>query len=185
MQRIDMFKWLTEVLQYLGGTPHQVVTTERQQFKQMTISFEVPVRQDLGTIIPIVASGKESPVQMTYERSAIEACLLGLEIYVYLIPDLLEFKIKALRQNQHDIVSLCESLSRENLHAIKKFYVKPWSSWVIIRLRGEQHIQGKVCTRLLLNFDLRHLLPQNQCSPSTPKHFLVEVKQRIAHLSVH
>ncbi|KAG2622339.1 hypothetical protein PVAP13_3NG269700 [Panicum virgatum] len=121
MQRIDMFKWLTEVLQYLGGTPHQVVTTERQQFKQMTISFEVPVRQDLGTIIPIVASGKESPVQMTYERSAIEACLLGLEIYVYLIPDLLEFKIKALRQNQHDIVSLCESLSRENLHAIDIF----------------------------------------------------------------
>ena len=84
----------------------------------MTISFEIPLRQDPGTMMAVVASGKESPVQMTYERSAIEACLLGLEIYGYLIPDLLEFKIKALRQNQHDIVSLCESLSRENLHDI-------------------------------------------------------------------
>ena len=34
MQRIDLFKWLTEVLQYLGGSPLQVVTTERQQFKK-------------------------------------------------------------------------------------------------------------------------------------------------------
>ena len=67
MQRIDLFKWLTEVLQYLGGSPLQVVTTERQQFKKMTISFEIPSRQDVGTMIQIVASGKESPVQMTYE----------------------------------------------------------------------------------------------------------------------
>ena len=42
MQHINMFKWLTEVLQYLGGTPLQVVTTKRQQFNKMTISFEIP-----------------------------------------------------------------------------------------------------------------------------------------------
>ena len=83
-----MFKWLTEVLQHLGGSPLQVVTTERQQFKRMTVSFEIPSRQDLGTMIPIVASGKQSPVKMTYERSAIEAYLLKLENYSYLIPDL-------------------------------------------------------------------------------------------------
>ena len=29
--------------------------------------------------------------------------------------------------------------------------------------------KGKVCTRLILKFDLRHLLPQNQNSPSTAK----------------
>ena len=118
MQRIDYFKWLTEVLQCLGGTPLQVETTKRLQFKKMTISFEVPLRQDLGTMMPIVASGKESPVQVTYERTAIKACLLEFESYGYLIPDLSWFKIKALRQNQHDIVSLYERLSRENLHDI-------------------------------------------------------------------
>ena len=69
---------LTEVLQYLGGTPLQVVTTECQQYKKMTISFGLPSRQDVGTMIQIVASGKESPVQMTYERRDIEACLLEL-----------------------------------------------------------------------------------------------------------
>ena len=84
----------------------------------MTISFEIPLRQDLGTIMAIVASGKDSPVQMTYERTTIKACLLELESYGYLIPDLSWFKIKALRRNQHDVVSICESLSRENLHDI-------------------------------------------------------------------
>ena len=69
-------------------------------------------------MIPIVASGKESPVKLTYERSAIDACLLELENYGYLIPDLSWFKIKALQQNQHDIVSLCETLSWENLYDI-------------------------------------------------------------------
>ena len=77
MQCIDKFKWLTEVLQYLGGSPLQVVTTERQQYKKITISFEIPSRQDVGTMIQIVASGRESSVQMTYERRAIEACLFG------------------------------------------------------------------------------------------------------------
>jgi len=95
-----------------------VVTTERQQFKKMTISFEIPSRQDVGTMIPIVASGKESPVKLTYERRAIEACLLELENYGYLIPDLSWFKIKALQQNQQDIITLCETLSRENLYDI-------------------------------------------------------------------
>ena len=118
MQHIDMFKWLTEVLQHLGGSPLQVVTTEHQQFKKITISFNIPSRQDVGTLIQIVASGKESPVQMTYERRAIEACLLDLQNYGYLIPDLSWFKIKALQHNQHDIVSLCETLSRENLYDI-------------------------------------------------------------------
>ena len=118
MQRIDYFKWLTEVLQCLGGTPLQVETTERLQFKKMTISFEIQLRQDSGTMMAIVASGKESPVQMTYEKTAIKACLLELESYGYLISDLSWFKIKALRRNQHDIVSICESLSRENLRDI-------------------------------------------------------------------
>ena len=118
MQHIDMFKWLTEILQYLGGSPLQVVTTERQQFKKMTISFEIPTRQDVGTIIQIVASGKESPIQMTYERRAIDAFLLELQNYGYLILDLSWFKIKALQQNQQDIVTLCETLSRENLYDI-------------------------------------------------------------------
>ena len=77
MQCIDMFKWLTEVLQHLGGSPLLVVITEHQQFKKMTFSFEIPSRQDVGTVIQIVASGKESPVQMTYERRAIEACPFG------------------------------------------------------------------------------------------------------------
>ncbi|KAG2557501.1 hypothetical protein PVAP13_8NG173602 [Panicum virgatum] len=72
-------------------------------------------------MISIVAGGKESPVKLTYERRAIEACLLELENYGYLIPDFLWFKIKALQQNQHDIVSLCETLSRENLYDIDIF----------------------------------------------------------------
>ena len=118
IKRIDIFKWLTDVLQHLGGSPLQVVTTERQQFKKMTISFEIPSRQDVGTMIQIVANGKESPVQMTYERRAIEACLLELQNYGYLILDLSWFKIKALQQNQQDIVSLCETLSLENLYDI-------------------------------------------------------------------
>ena len=96
MQRIDYFKWLTEALQCLGRTPLWVETIERLQFKKMTISFEIPLRQDPGTMMAIVASGKESPVQMTYERTAIKACLLEFESYSYLIPDLSWFKIKAL-----------------------------------------------------------------------------------------
>ena len=81
----------------------------------MTISFEIPSRQDVGTMIQIAASGKESPVQMTYERRAIEACLLELENYGYLIPDLSWFKIKALQQNQQDSVSLCETFTRKSI----------------------------------------------------------------------
>ena len=118
MQNIDMLRCLTEVLQHLGGSPCQVVTTERQQFKKMNISFEIPSRQDVDTMIQIAASGKESPVQMTYERRAIEACLLELQNYGYLIPDLSWFKIKALQQNQQDIVTLCETISQENLYDI-------------------------------------------------------------------
>ena len=56
-----------------GGNP------EANNSKKMTISFEIPSREDQGTMIQIVATGKESPIQMTYERSAMEACLLGLE----------------------------------------------------------------------------------------------------------
>ena len=81
-------------------------TTERLQFKKMTISFEIPLRQDPGTMMAIVASGRESLVQMTYERTAIKACLLEFESYGYLFPYLSWFKIKALRRNQHDIESL-------------------------------------------------------------------------------
>ena len=67
-------------------------------------------------MIPIVASWKESPIQMTYERSAIEAYLLEHESLGYLIPDLSWIKIRVLQQNQHDIVILCESLAQENLY---------------------------------------------------------------------
>ena len=118
MQRNNYFKWLTEALQCLGGTPLWVETIERLQFKKMTISFEIPLREDPGTMMAIVASGKESPVQVIYERTVITTCLLELQSYGYQIPDLSWFKIQGLRQNQHDIVSLCESLSRENLHDI-------------------------------------------------------------------
>ena len=97
-------------MQCLDGTPLQVVTTERLQLKKMTNSFEIPLRQDPDTMMLIVASGKELPVQMTYERTAIKACLSEPESYGYLIPDLSWFKIQALRRNQHDIVSLCEGL---------------------------------------------------------------------------
>ena len=93
---IAYFKWLSEVLQCFGGTPLQVVTIECQQFKKMTISFEIPLRQDPGTMMPIVASGKKSPVQMTYERTAVKACFLELQSYGYLIPDLSWLKIQAL-----------------------------------------------------------------------------------------
>jgi hypothetical protein len=61
-----------------------------------------------------VASGKESPIQMTYERSAMEACLAKLERHGYLIPDLSWFKIRAVQQNEYDIVSLCERLAQGN-----------------------------------------------------------------------
>ncbi|KAG2657559.1 hypothetical protein PVAP13_1KG295133 [Panicum virgatum] len=47
-----------------------------------------------------------------------KACLLELERHGYLILDLSWFKIKALQQNQHDVVSFCESLSQENLYDI-------------------------------------------------------------------
>jgi len=80
----------------------------------MSISFEIPLRQDPSTMMSIVASGKESPIQMTYERTAIKACLLKLESYGYLIPDLSWFKIKALRRNQHDVVSICEPFTRKS-----------------------------------------------------------------------
>ena len=89
----------------------------------MTISFEIPSRQDVGTMIQIVASEKESPVHMTYERRAIKAYLLELQNYGYLILDLSWFKIKALQQNQQDIVTLCETLSRENLYDIEVNFV--------------------------------------------------------------
>jgi len=69
-------------------------------------------------MIPIVASGKETPIQLTYERSATEAWLLELQRHGYLIPELSRFKIRALQQNHHDIVSLCESLTQENLYDI-------------------------------------------------------------------
>jgi hypothetical protein len=59
IQRINKFTWLADVVNSLGGTPPQVQTMEHQQFKKLTISFEIPVREDLGTMIPIVANGKE------------------------------------------------------------------------------------------------------------------------------
>jgi hypothetical protein len=114
MQRIDVFIWLADVVNSLGGMPPQVQTMERQQFKTLTISFDIPAREDLGTMIPIIASGKESPIEMTYERNAMEACLVELERHDYLIPDLSWFKIRALQQNEHDIISLCERLAQEN-----------------------------------------------------------------------
>jgi hypothetical protein len=87
MQRINKFTWLADVVNSLGGTHPQVQTMERQQFKKLTISFEVPAREDLGTRIPIVASGKESPI----------ACLTELEEHGYIITDLLWFKIRVIQ----------------------------------------------------------------------------------------
>jgi hypothetical protein len=51
---------------------------------------------------------------MTYERSAMEACLAEFERHGYLILDLSWFKIRTLQQNEHDIASLCERLAQEN-----------------------------------------------------------------------
>ena len=65
-------------------------------------------------MIPIVASRKAS--QLTYERSSMEACLLELERHGYAIPNFSWFKIRARQQNQHDIVSHCESLAQDNLY---------------------------------------------------------------------
>jgi hypothetical protein len=48
----------------------------------MAISFEIPLRQDLGTMMAVVASGKESPVQMTYERTAIKHVFWNLRAMV-------------------------------------------------------------------------------------------------------
>jgi hypothetical protein len=84
---------------------------EHQPFKKLIISFEIPAREDLGTMIPIEAGGKESPIDITYERTAMEACLAELERHGYLFQDLSWFKIRALRQNEHDIVSLHERLA--------------------------------------------------------------------------
>jgi hypothetical protein len=74
MQRIDVFTWLANVVNRLAGTPPQVQTMKCQPFKKLTISFKIAAREDLGTMVPIVASGKESSIQMTYERSAMKAC---------------------------------------------------------------------------------------------------------------
>jgi hypothetical protein len=43
-----------------------------------------------------------------------EACLAELERHGYLVRDLSWFKIRALRQNEHDIVSHCERLAQGN-----------------------------------------------------------------------
>jgi hypothetical protein len=53
-----VFTWLAEVVNCLAGTPPQVETMERQEFEKLTISFDIPAREDLGTMIPIVTSGK-------------------------------------------------------------------------------------------------------------------------------
>jgi hypothetical protein len=124
MQRIDVFTWLADVVNSLGGTPPQVQTMERQPFKKLIISFEIPAREDLETMIPIVASGKESPIEMTYERSAMETYLTEFERHGYLIPDLSRFKIRALEPNEQDIVSLCERLAQENQNDMVFHYVK-------------------------------------------------------------
>lgn len=78
MQPIHAFRWLAEVINCLGGTPPQMDIMEYEQFRRLTISFKVPAREGLGRMILIVKSGKESPVVMTYERTAMEACLLEL-----------------------------------------------------------------------------------------------------------
>jgi hypothetical protein len=42
MQRIDVFTWLADVVNSLGGTTPQVQTMECQQFRKLTISFKIP-----------------------------------------------------------------------------------------------------------------------------------------------
>ncbi|PVH35082.1 hypothetical protein PAHAL_7G102800 [Panicum hallii] len=174
MQRIDVFTWLADVVNSLGGTPPQVQTMERQPFKKLIISFEIPAREDLETMIPIVASGKESPIEMTYERSAMETYLTEFERHGYLIPDLSRFKIRALEPNEQDIVSLCERLAQENQNDMDIF----GNTFTAMR----HPVLGKACTRLLLRFNLPHLLLWNQYLQSTTKHFLVDVNQRTVHL---
>ena len=48
--------------------------------------FRDTIKTRLGTMMAVLASEKDSPVQMTYERTAIKVCLLELESYGYLIP---------------------------------------------------------------------------------------------------
>ncbi|PUZ39847.1 hypothetical protein GQ55_9G375700 [Panicum hallii var. hallii] len=72
-------------------------------------------------MIPIVASGKESPNEMTYERSVMEACLAELEMHGYLISNLSWFKIIALQHNEHDIVSLYRRLAQGNQNDMDMF----------------------------------------------------------------
>jgi hypothetical protein len=96
MQWIDVFTWLANIVKSLVGTPPQVQTMKCQPFKKLTISFEIPAREDLETMIPIVANGKESPIEMTYERSTKEACLTELERHGYLIRNLSWFKIRVI-----------------------------------------------------------------------------------------
>ncbi|KAG2628455.1 hypothetical protein PVAP13_3KG246927 [Panicum virgatum] len=88
-------------------------------------------------MIPIVASEKEAQIQMTYEISVIEACLLELEMHRYLIPNL-SFKIKALQQNRLDIVSLYESLAQKNLYDMDMFD----------KTLTEKSLQGILCQAL-------------------------------------
>jgi hypothetical protein len=60
---------------------------------------------------------------MTYERSIMKACLLELERHSYLIPNLSWFKIRALQQNEYDIVSFYERLAQENQLISEKVYI--------------------------------------------------------------
>ena len=109
-----MFTWLAEVVKWLGATPPQVETM-KHLLKKLTISFEIPSREDLGTMILIVASGKESPIRMTCERSAMEAYLHG-----YLIPDLSLFKIKVLQKNVGS-----------RLVSVRSLHMKIYMTWYV------------------------------------------------------
>jgi hypothetical protein len=89
MQLINPIRWLKDVVEAVGGTTPivQIEVVRQRHFKQVHISFQVPVRNiDFimiapGEAIPVVsidAVGGVAPNYVTYERLAVEACLQQL-----------------------------------------------------------------------------------------------------------
>jgi hypothetical protein len=62
------------VVHLLGWIPWYVNCS-----KKLTISFEIPAKEDHDRMIPIVTSGRESFFVMTYETTVLDASLLKLQ----------------------------------------------------------------------------------------------------------
>ena len=82
MQRIDYFKWLSTTMPRwytsMGGNHRTPTIQENDNLFRDTIKTRSRYHDGSS------GSGKESPVQMTYERTAIKGCLLELESYIWL-----------------------------------------------------------------------------------------------------